>query len=95
MAAKELKASYHAPDTTKEFVRQLPSLTDNVGVEGKTAFLSTLRTEIGEIQGDVNVYLTQRMDDERAAHAVNGIKTKTKEEWEEERYGEEDPEADG
>lgn len=86
--ATKLEAAYHSPQTTQTFSQDLPSPKndgEHLDVKEKTAFLSALRTSITQIQADVNVFLTQKMEEEKASQASNGAKTK--EEKEVENYG--------
>jgi hypothetical protein len=46
------------------------------------------------LQGDINVFLTQKMEEDKAAEGESKKKSAA-EEREEEMYGEEDPENDG
>lgn len=97
MTTQEMKVTYQSPATSEAFSRSLPSLPRDGterGVQAKTAYLACLRTAIGEVQGEVNTYLTQRMDLEKASQTDAAKANPTKEEVEEERYGEEDLEAD-
>lgn len=97
MKMQELKVTYQSPEGSETFQRSLPSLPDDSGstnVQSKTAFLSALRTAIAETQSDVNAYLTRQMELEKASQSDTAKKSKTKEDEEEERYGEEDLEGD-
>lgn len=89
----QLTADYVAPSGTHAFSHNLPNPTTN-NVTEKTAYLSALRSKSAELQGEVNAFLTQKMEEDVKAAEGAGKKSK-KEEREEEMYGEEDPEADG
>lgn len=89
----QLTANYAAPSGTHAFSHDLPTPSAN-NVTDKTAYLSALRSESTELQGEINAFLTQKMDEDVKAAEGSGKKSK-KEEREEEMYGEEDPEADG
>ncbi|KAK5175362.1 uncharacterized protein LTR77_000501 [Saxophila tyrrhenica] len=95
MSAPRLKADYRAPDISETFTSTVPSPPADGTVQDvatKTAYLSALRSGVTELQGNVNTFLTQRMEDEKAAQSGATASRKTKEEREEEMYGEEDPE---
>jgi hypothetical protein len=95
MPETQLKATYRSPETSRTFQHDLPPLSggdDDLDVKQKTAYLSELRASIGNMQNDVNVFLTQKMEDEKLAQSRSTSAGKTKEEKEEENYGEEDPE---
>ncbi|KAF2479155.1 hypothetical protein BDY17DRAFT_50729 [Neohortaea acidophila] len=98
MSKSALTANYNSPDTTHLFTSQLPSEstdTKTQSVQEKTEFLQALRTGISQVQGDVNVFLTKRMEEEKAAAgAPSGTAASAREQKEEEMYGEEDPEGD-
>jgi len=60
--------------------------------------MTDLRSRTSQLQDDVNAYLTQRMEEDKAREGgVVGKKSKSARDEErlEEMYGEEDPEADG
>ncbi|RMY73940.1 hypothetical protein D0862_14208 [Hortaea werneckii] len=97
MSANSLTAIYSAPTSTQVFSSSLPALSDDPSkqdVQGKTAYLSALRSQATEMQNDVNTFLTQKMEEDKAAES-GSAKSKAQEEKEEEMYGEEDPENDG
>lgn len=99
MSERHLTATYNSPDTTKVFSAKLPPLpsdTDAQTVKDKTGYLNALRTNVGQMQADVNAFLTKRMEDEKASATGKGNEKKqAREQKEEEMYGEEDPEEDG
>jgi len=65
-------------------------------VTEKTAYLGALRSQSAELQGEINAFLTKKMEEDVKAAEIGGVAKKSKkEEREEEMYGEEDPEADG
>ena len=83
-----LQASYTGPDTTgKDFIYELPRLSAAPYTTDRTAYLSALRSSVQELQGQVNTFLTQKMEEEKAIAAA-GAKT-VDESKEEENYGEE------
>lgn len=94
-----LTATYNSPESSETFSSNLPSLSDNKNepeVQQKTEYLSALRTSLTQMQSDVNAFLTAKMESEKsAADSKASSGKKTREEKEEEMYGEEDSEADG
>lgn len=98
MSGTQLVASYASPTSTQVFSSELPAATaasaaESTSVEEKTAYLAALRANVSKLQGEVNVFLTQKMQEDSAA-ASNPASSK-EEAKEEEMYGEEDPEKDG
>lgn len=89
----QLTADYAAPSGTHAFSHNLPTPTAS-NVTDKTAYLSALRSKTADLQGEINAFLTQKMEEDAKAAEGAGKRSK-KEEREEEMYGEEDPEADG
>lgn len=97
MSTTKLSATYNAPDETKDLSLDLPLVPSDQGtVEDKTTYLTTLRTQIANLQDNVNAFLTQKMEDDNAAAAsAQDVKDKAqlrKEQLEVDRYGEEDVE---
>ena len=94
-----MTATYKSPDSNETFSSSLPALSadrNTLDVGEKTAYLSALRTSLGQMQSDVNAFLTAKMESEKnATEGKAKAEKKTREEKEEEMYGEEDPEADG
>lgn len=94
MSGNTLKADYASLSSNKEFAKHLPSLSkvaSQQSIQDKTAYLSALRANVAQMQGEINTYLTQKMDDDKAADS----KKSRDEAKAEEMYGEEDPETDG
>lgn len=89
----KLTADYAAPSGTHAFFHNLPTPAAS-NVTDKSAYLSALRSKTADLQGEVNAFLTQKMEEDAKAAEGAGKRSK-KEEREEEMYGEEDPEADG
>ena len=88
-----LKADYASPNTSKTFEYSLPS-TDTTNTEGKTAYLSALRESVTKMQGDINTFLTEKMEEDKAlASTAGGQKADDKKA--EENYGEEAAEDEG
>jgi hypothetical protein len=88
-----LNADYVSPSGTHKFSHELPSASAK-NVTDKTAYLSALRSKNTELQGEINAFLTQKMEEDVKAAEGRPTKRSKKEEREEEMYGEEDPEAD-
>jgi hypothetical protein len=92
---QQITAHYDAPSGSKDFTSSLPSVpSDESDVDAKTAYLAALRSNASKLQGDINVFLTQKMEEDKAAEGESKKKSAA-EEREEEMYGEEDPENDG
>lgn len=88
-------AHYTSPSETFTFSVDLPPPLQNPGVHQKTAYLSALRSHVSTLQGEVNTFLTQKMEQDKAAEeAGKGGTGKAADEREEEMYGEEDPDQD-
>ncbi|MCJ1445410.1 MAG: hypothetical protein MMC23_005915 [Stictis urceolatum] len=78
-----LQADYQGPADTKEFQHPIGSLSLNHSVKDKTEYLSTLRASIVKMQDEINVFLTEKMEEDNSnSKAVDDQK-------EEENYGEE------
>lgn len=94
MAQPQLTANYSSPSTTKSFTSALPAIPKDVkNVEEKTAYLAALRANAAKMQGELNAFLTQKMEEDKAAEGSS--KKTAADEREEDFYGEEDPEKDG
>jgi len=94
-ASKCLIASYASHSASQTFSKGLPALSDPSNKADKTTYLSTLRSGISHMQSDVNVFLTKKMEADRAANLNQGNQETSRDEKEEEMYGEEDPDLDG
>lgn len=90
--APSLKAEYTAPNTSKKFEQTLPS-SEITTTERKTEYLAALRESVGKLQGEINTFLTSKMEEDKALVALAGAKVDDKKE--EENYGEEGEEGDG
>jgi hypothetical protein len=99
----QLTATYQSSDASHGFTKDLPAIigagdkeAGGDSVEQKTAYLSALRTDIVQLQADINAFLTQKMgEDQKAAGGGAQGKSAAADQKEEEMYGEEDPEDDG
>lgn len=106
-SSAELKAIYNSSTDDKTFSHDLTSgaALDRVSEhndhaqfsKAKTAYLSELRSSVKDMQGEINVFLTTKMEEDKRNAAINGAATngKGKDEVEEEKYGEEDVEENG
>lgn len=89
MANEQLTATYTSPSDKQLFSKHLPpSRTGDV--KAKTDRLSTLRSNITELQSDVNTFLTRKMEEGNAA----GGRKADADAKAEEMYGEEEGEDD-
>ena len=95
-----LTATYTSPNGSKVFVHPistpLPTSTTCTDVKQKTAYLSELRNSSKTLQDEINVFLTQKMEEDKrkAAGAEKMVGGKAMDEVEEENYGEEGAEDD-
>lgn len=92
MSQPKLTADYSSPSATKSFSSDLPSIPKD-NVEDKTAYLAALRSNASSLQGELNAFLTQKMEEDKAAEGNS--QQSAADEREEDFYGEEDPEKDG
>lgn len=84
-----LQAVYTAPDATKTFQHAVPA-TLQPTPEAKQAHLTALQSLVPKLQEEINVYLTERMEEDKQGQgqlSANDAK-------EEENYGEELVEED-
>ena len=82
-----LEARYTSPKSSKTFAHPLNATSTDLSTEEKTAYLSTLRKTVSMLQEEVNVFLTQAMEQDKAGLAQDGVKVDDKKE--EDNYGEE------
>jgi hypothetical protein len=83
---KQLSATYNAPaEEPQAFQHGLPDRSENPSTDEKTAYLAALRSSVTQIQADVNVFLTKKMEEDNAKSGKGTIN----DEKEEENYGEE------
>lgn len=99
--SNSLRAVYASPQpSTQTFQHQLssPPLTSDTSspdsVKTKVAYLAELRQLVPKLQDEINVFLTERMEEDRKAAEAQGKKGSDKEAKEEENYGEENVEED-
>ena len=84
-----LHAVYTAPDATQSFQHSIPASAEGT-LATKQAHLTTLQSLVPKLQEEINVYLTQRMEEDKKAEG----QLSEKEAKEEENYGEEVVEDD-
>lgn len=92
MAVPQLTATYNSSSDKQTLSADVSSLPQEGDVKAKTAYLFTLRTNITQMQSDVNTLLTKKMEDEKAS-SVDGKKD-DRDAKAEEMYGEEGGEED-
>ena len=91
-----LSAAYESPTGHKVFTHSIPSQHNKdeapLDVATKTKYLSNLWASTKELQEGINQFLTQKMEEDKntVGRGANGAsKQKSKDELEEENYGEE------
>ncbi|GAB7342340.1 hypothetical protein MBLNU457_g0563t1 [Dothideomycetes sp. NU457] len=92
----ELTATYTSPTTNHIFKSQLQSLSADPSTKEKTSYITDLRAKTSQLQSDINAYLTERMDEDKAQEVASGTAKKSArdEQREEDMYGEEQAEDD-
>ncbi|KAG8531219.1 uncharacterized protein KY384_004577 [Bacidia gigantensis] len=92
----ELKAFYTSPEESQIFTHTLPSATaSTASTEKKTAYLHELKGAVGKLQGEINEFLTDKMEQDKAAEKEGTGNTRSVDENKaEETYGEEDVEGE-
>ncbi|KAJ4297686.1 hypothetical protein N0V90_005580 [Kalmusia sp. IMI 367209] len=78
-----LTANYTSPSSSESFTHNLPTVSANPTTPDRTAYLSALQSSVKTLQTDINTFLTQKMEADKAA-GEKGADAK-----EEENYGEE------
>ena len=93
---KAITAQYSSLSGEEVFTLPLSAkCPPNPSTSEKTAYLSELRSSAKTLQENVNGFLTEKMEEDKAREArEKGAKTKTQDEIEEEQYGEEPVEED-
>lgn len=89
MTNTPLVASYKSPSDARSFSLDVPPLPQS------GTYLAGLRANASKLQGEINTFLTQKMDEEKASETGKPGAPKANEDREEDMYGEEDPEKDG
>lgn len=88
-----LTAEYSGVDNQYPFSYTLPGNTNLEATKDVTEFLVKLRESTVQMQKDVNTFLTQKMEEDKAKDSLqNG--TKVDEDKEEDMYGEEADDED-
>ncbi|CZT24614.1 uncharacterized protein RCC_10339 [Ramularia collo-cygni] len=101
MTQSQLTATYTSPSTTKSFTSSSLLPPSSETVEEKTTYLGALRANISTLQGEINAFLTQKMEEDKVAEGsgdyskVSSAAAAAADEREEDFYGEEDFEKDG
>ncbi len=87
-----LAAEYASPRQSKAFRYPQQALSASYTTAEKTAYLASLRASVTQLQGEVNAFLTQKMEQDKVTDRAAGGPT-TDDPAEEENYGEEIVEA--
>lgn len=88
-----LTATYTSPDSSPHTISlPLPATTPDPTTSARVAHLASLQSSIKTLQADLNAFLTQKMDDDKAAGVAKAGKVDDAKE--EENYGEEIVEGD-
>ena len=80
------------PVNTSDTSSSSPSSPETV--KAKVAYLSELRHLVPRLQDEINVFLTERMEEDKKSAEAQGSRQSEKEAKEEENYGEEVVEED-
>jgi hypothetical protein len=92
-APDSVKAQYTSPSCSHTFELPLQSKASaNSSAAERTAYLAELRASTKQLQTDVNKFLTEKMEEDKAR--ASDKKSKRDEEIEEQNYGEEIPDED-
>jgi hypothetical protein len=85
-ANETVSATYTAPGAEdKVFEHKLPTITPDISTNDRVAYLAALRQKATELQAQINTFLTQKMDEDKARAGTSTAA----DEQEEENYGEE------
>lgn len=85
-----LQAVYTAPDASRTFEHTVPVDSSQSTLAAKQSHLEALQSFVPKLQDQINVYLTERMEEDKKAQGA----ISAKETQEEENYGEEVVEDD-
>jgi phosphoribosylanthranilate isomerase len=90
-ASAKLSADYKSPTGQHTFSYGVPAVSEKQSTEETTDFLAKLRQSAVQMQQDINTFLTQKMDEDKAMESTKGVQHKAKvdEDKEEDNYGEE------
>lgn len=90
MASNTVLGTYVSPSGKKDFDYKIPALPDSPTTKETAAYLATLRKTTLRLQNEINAFLTQRMEEDKAPASGNGNGISTiDEQKEEDNYGEE------
>jgi len=92
----ELIATYSSPTNNHTFNYPLQTISSDASTKEKTSYITDLRTKTSQLQSDINAYLTERMEEDKAQEVAKGAAKKSArdEQREEDMYGEEVGEED-
>lgn len=90
--ASTVRADYASPQSTHVIQHSVGAPDEALTTESKVAYLNKLRFTVVQLQGQVNDFLTQKMEDDKAIASKIGAAVDDKKE--EENYGEELAEDD-
>jgi len=87
----KLSADYRSPAGQYTFGYEVPAVSENQSTEETTVFLAKLRQSAVQMQQDVNTFLTQKMEEDKAMESTKEVQQNAKvdEDKEEDNYGEE------
>lgn len=86
----DLKAKYSSPSGTHEWSVPQQPISSEPETKERVSYLANLRRDISALQGQINMFLTDKMEEDKRTVQTNGdSKTKIDEGKEEENYGEE------
>jgi phosphoribosylanthranilate isomerase len=90
-ASAKLSADYKSPTGQHTFSYEVPAVSGNQSTEETTDFLAKLRQSAVQMQQDINTFLTQKMDEDKAMESTKDVQhtAKVDEDKEEDNYGEE------
>lgn len=84
-----IQATYGSSNGSKTFTQPVDS-SPPTDTKSKPAYFNSLRSATKSLQDDINTFLTAKMEeDKQAADHTSGNKNKSRDEEEEENYGEE------
>jgi len=84
--ASHVQATYNSPnEESRVFNQALPATTTSPSTEERTQYLTALRAGVIQIQSEINIFLTTKMEEDKAKAGQAALN----DEKEEENYGEE------
>lgn len=89
---RTIKAHYTSPTASHNLSIPITAPCTNKTTAERIHYLGELRANAKTLQGDINKFLTQKMEEDKAREAGSKDKKKEDEEREEENYGEEQAE---